>query len=242
MPASPPGGPCPGLTAPVPVGRSVYPTTVYTSYPGCSTEPAQVSMYPSCGPDGSIPALPTGSYRVILFQSDPIAVVAPIPVTLVPAPEIAPRCRAADLAIDPAADTKVSGSSLQQYRLTNTSTAACTLDGYPALQVTDPVYHLVGYIGQPRHTVFSSRAATLPVAVAPGQAAFFAVLVAPCATSSSANGSAEVRVLVPKDGSPLITSITDASPLCGGSGRSITISAFAGDLASTTRRERAVGT
>jgi hypothetical protein len=67
----------------IPVGKSSYPETITASYGSCG-HVATAGM-PACLPDGRLPPLPAGEYRVVFFGADHIvSAPAPIPVQVTP--------------------------------------------------------------------------------------------------------------------------------------------------------------
>lgn len=67
----------------IPVGKSSYPETITASYGSCGR--VATAGLPACLPDGRLPPLPAGEYRVMFFQSGHIvSAPAPIPVRITP--------------------------------------------------------------------------------------------------------------------------------------------------------------
>jgi hypothetical protein len=67
----------------LPTGRSTYPVTVAATYHECSMNGGRGSQ--PCTQDGSMPALPAGSYQATTVSVSPyLPVPAPVPVTVTP--------------------------------------------------------------------------------------------------------------------------------------------------------------
>lgn len=115
-------------------GPNRFPVTISTRYMACTQKSHPTVQLPLCTSSG-MPPLPSGRYVTkIITVGLPARTQLPSPIRVTLLPPSAQRlriCRTAQLRVRLVGPGAATGTAGYTAELTNTSSAACTLDGYP---------------------------------------------------------------------------------------------------------------